>query len=406
MPLRVALNAAPLLSPLTGIGNYVLQLGRALAATGEIDLASFCGYGWQRGAPTVRSDTTQALPRAKLRGLIKPFVPWKRELRQTAQRFAFARGIRRYGIELYHEPNYVPIPTDVPFVTTIHDLSWLHYPETHPIDRIRWLEKGLPRAIERARAIVVDSEFVRNEVLSTFSIAPARVHAVHLGASEEFRPRTSVETGNVLRPLGLNHGSYLLAVGTIEPRKNLAHVLESYALLPAALREQFPLVIAGAKGWRSSGIVSRLRSQNDPQVRFLGHVESEALTHLYAGAALFAFASIYEGFGLPPLEAMASGVPVIVSDRASLPEIVGNAGGLLNPEDPPDTAAKMQMLLEDPARRAEMSRLGLERASQFKWDVCAAATCSVYRIALDNSGLHQAEPADRGKSSELLPKTR
>ena len=178
-------------------------------------------------------------------------MPWKRELRQKAQRFAFERGLRRCGIELYHEPNYVPISTDVPFVITIHDLSWLRYPETHPPGRIRWLKKGLPKAI-RQRGDLVDSDFVRNELLSNFLIEPESVRTVHLGVSEEFHPRTASEVAPVLQPLPLTHGQYVLAVGTIEPRKNLVHIVKSHALLPQELRNRFPLVIAGAKGWHSS----------------------------------------------------------------------------------------------------------------------------------------------------------
>jgi alpha-1,3-rhamnosyl/mannosyltransferase len=129
-------------------------------------------------------------------------------------------------------------------------------------------------------------------------------------------------------------------------------------------------------------------------------VESLALTHLYAGAAVFAFPSIYEGFGLPPLEAMASGAPVIVSGRASLPEIVGSAGQMMNPDDPAETALQLQALLEDPVRRAEMSRLGVERASQFTWALCAEATCAVYCAALENSVQVCAATAGPERSSE------
>jgi alpha-1,3-rhamnosyl/mannosyltransferase len=385
MPFRVALNVTPLLAPLTGIGNYILHLGRALEATPGIELNCFGGYGWLKGFPFQQSTDTEPEPGSKLRELVRPFVPWKRELRQTAQRFAFERGLRRNGIDIYHEPNYVPISTVIPFVITIHDLSWLRYPQMHPTDRIRWLESGLPKAIERAQAIIVDSEFVRKEVLSTFAIAPERVEAVHLGVSEEFRPRTAAETVPVLQPLGLTHGQYLLAVGTIEPRKNLIHIVKSYALLSDELRKRFPLVIIGAKGWHSSELVTFLQKKTDPQVRFLGHVTPMALAHLYAGAALFAFPSIYEGFGLPPLEAMASGVPVIVSRRASLPEIVGDAGEMMDPEDTFDTAERIRSLLEDNGRRSELSTRGVERASHFTWEACAKATEAVYREACRNA---------------------
>jgi len=400
MALRVALNATPLLLPLTGIGNYILHLGRALATISGIELNSFGGYKWNKGFPFDQPDVAEPERRSQLREMVRLVVPWKRELRQKAQRFAFERGLRRFGIELYHEPNYVPISVDVPFVMTIHDLSWLRYPETHPPDRIRWLEKGLPKAIRHARAILVDSDFIRNELLSTFLIEPERVRTVHLGVSEEFHPRTASELAPALQSLNLTRGQYVLAVGTIEPRKNLVHIIKSHALMPQELRNRFPLVIAGAKGWHSSGLVSLLQSQNDRQVRFLGQIGSQALSHLYAGAALFAFPSIYEGFGLPPLEAMASGIPVIVSDRASLPEIVGDVGEMMNPEDPADTATRMRALLDDDARRCEMSRRGRQRASLFTWAACAKATRAVYQEAVGASVL------DPATSPMVLPSSR
>ncbi len=164
--------------------------------------------------------------------------------------------------------------------------------------------------------------------------------------------------------MGLNHGGYILTVGTIEPRKNILHVLEAFAQIPAAIRERFPLVVAGARGWRASDIVSRLRRLADRgQIRFLGHVGGATLPCLYAGAASFVFPSLYEGFGLPPLEAMASGVPVIASNRASVPEVMGDAGQSLEPDSPEDTAAKITALLDDPSERAAMAQRGIERAA-------------------------------------------
>jgi alpha-1,3-rhamnosyl/mannosyltransferase len=267
-------------------------------------------------------------------------------------------------------------------VITIHDLSWIRYPAAHPIDRVRWLDKGLPKALDRARAVLVDSEFIRREVLTTFGIDAETVHVAHLGVPRRFAPAPPEETVRSLPGLGLQHGKYILTVGTIEPRKNLGHMLEAHALLPESVKAEFPLVIAGAKGWRSHSMLTRLRNQDDRHVCFLGHVSSEQLAHLYAGAALFAFPSIYEGFGLPPLEAMACGAPVIVSNRSSLPEIVGDAGEMMNPEDPEDTARRMHALLDDPSRRQRMAEQGLRRAAKFTWSHCAAVTRSVYLAAL------------------------
>ncbi|HXR56159.1 MAG TPA: glycosyltransferase, partial [Casimicrobiaceae bacterium] len=241
MTFRVAFNATPLLAPLTGIGNYTIQLGAALAETGEIDPFSFYGFRWRHEAPTAPSNAGAARTRLRLRDAVKPFVPFKRELRSLQQRTAFARGLRRHAIALYHEPNYVPIGYDVPVVITVHDLSWIRYPEMHPKDRIRWLTQRMPQALERAAAVLTDSEFVRRELLQTFPVAPGRVHTAYLGVSASFGPRSEAETLPTLRALDLVHGRYLLTVGTIEPRKNVAHVLAAYARLPQTLRDAYPL---------------------------------------------------------------------------------------------------------------------------------------------------------------------
>jgi glycosyltransferase involved in cell wall biosynthesis len=383
MLLRVALNATPLLSPLTGIGNYIVNLGSALAASGEVDAYSFYGFRWRHEWPTApRSTSFDGLPR-RTRELFKRMVPFKRELRMAQQRYMFARGLRRNAIQLYHEPNYIPIRFDVPVALTVHDLSWLRYPETHPADRIRWLERGLPRALSRASIILVDSEFVRQEVLTTFALPADRVRTVLLGVSSEFRPRTAGETEDILKALDLSHGGYLLTVGTIEPRKNVRHVLAAYAALPSTLRERFPLVIVGARGWRADDLEKDLRLLTErQQIRFLGHVPADALPKIFAGAAAFVFPSLYEGFGLPPLEAMASGVPVLVSNRASLPEVVGNAGLTLDPDDSEATMLTLRALLEDADARSRLAVSGIARAANFTWASCARQTLDAYRFAL------------------------
>jgi alpha-1,3-rhamnosyl/mannosyltransferase len=377
MTIRVAFNATPLLSPLAGVGQYIVELSAALVATGDIDPYSFYLHRWRHEAPR---------PPAKLSGVpvslvqrIKPWLPFRGGLRIAATRMGFASGLRRHAIDLYHEQNYVPLGYDVPVVITVHDLSWLRYPETQPADRVRWLTRGLPKALARAGAIIVDSNFVRTEVIDTFAVAPERVHTAHLGVSSVFRKRTSEETARALDAMGLTHGRYILTVGTIEPRKNILHALEAFARIPASIRERYPLVVAGARGWRAADIKSRLRRLADAgQIRFLGHVAEATLPCLYAGAAAFVFPSLYEGFGLPLLEAMASGVPVIASNRASVPEVMGDAGQSLDPDSPEDTAAKITALLEDPATRAAMAQRGIERAAGFTWQACAAVTRNVY----------------------------
>lgn len=383
MALRVGFNATPLAAPLTGIGNYIVHLGAALSAGGEVDLYSFYGNRWVHETPRPGTGGARASFARRMRDLAKPWIPFKRGLSQARQRLTFGRGVRRHGIELYHEPNYVALPTAVPSVTTIHDLSWLRYPETHPRDRVRWLERAMPGTLSRVAAVLVDSEFVRNEVLAAFGVDASRIHVVPLGVAEAFRPRVAGETAPSLQALGLTHGRYVLTVGTIEPRKNVGHVLDAYACLPARLRSRHPLVVAGAGGWRAKTLERQLQAlASRGEIRFLGRVADDDLPGLYAGAAAFVFPSLYEGFGLPPLEAMASGVPVLVSDRASMPEIAGGAAMLLDPGQPERTAACLEAVLEDADRRAAMVERGLRRAAAFTWEACAAKTLDVYRAVL------------------------
>jgi len=377
------MNATPLRSPLTGIGNYMVELGAALHARGDIDVHSFYGQRWRNEPPRAPDPGGRGVAATRLWDRIEPWIPLKRELRKLQQQGPFERGLRSRAIDVYHEPNYVPVSYDVPVVVTIHDLSWLRYPETQPADRVRWLERGLSGALDRAGAILVDSAFVRDELVAMFDVPPQRVTVAHLGVSPAFRPRSPEETAVTLRALGLQHGHYLLSVGTIEPRKNIGHLLAAFARLPAALRDGFPLVIAGARGWRAADLKRELRLLADRgQIRFLGHAPAADLPNLYAGAAAFIFPSLSEGFGLPPLEAMASGVPVLASDRAALREVVGDAGLAFDPEQPQDTALKIAAILEDSAARADFSRRGENRARSFTWAACAQATVEAYRQAL------------------------
>src|SRR5689334_22517293 len=147
MSLRVAFNATPLLSPLTGVGQYIVNLARALQVTGGVDAYSFYGYLWRHEAPAPPPDDWRRRGSRRLRDAIKPFIPLKRQLRHLQQQVQFARGMRRNAIDVYHEPNYIPLRCEVPVVITVHDLSWLHYPQMHPADRVRWLNRSLPAAL-------------------------------------------------------------------------------------------------------------------------------------------------------------------------------------------------------------------------------------------------------------------
>ena len=373
--LRLAVNAVPLRSPLTGIGQYIRHLMAAIEARGDIDIRYFYGTCWDRRSIASAMPVADAAKRA-----IKKTIPFAYIVVRTAQRPFFASGVRAFRPHIYHEPNYIALPFHGPMVSTLHDLSFVHYPETQPKERLKHLERCLPKTLARAAHIITDSEEVRREAIVHFSLDAERVTAIHLGVNPVFAPREEAACRAVLASRGLRYGGYVLSVGTLEPRKNLAAAIRAFAALPERLRAVTPLVIAGHRGWLS-GEIERLIHAGDAAgwLRFLGFVPQEELPVIYAGARLFVYPSRYEGFGLPVVEAMASGVPVITSSVSCLPEITGDAADLVHPDDTDGLRISMERFLEDEGHRTELRARGIERARRFSWQRCAEETVAVYR---------------------------
>jgi alpha-1,3-rhamnosyl/mannosyltransferase len=376
--LRVAVNAVALLSPFAGVAGYIRNLMSALAASGEVRPRYFYGARW----------SDQLLSRvpsgvATARKLLRGWLPLSWELSRYVQKTAFAVEARQGKFDLYHEPNYLLLSERLPAVVTVHDLSFVHYPETHPAGRVRVVNSRLPRSLSVARAIITDSFAVREEIIKHYQVPAAKVHAVHLGVSSLFQPRESAFLGPVLDGLGLQQDRYLLSVGTLEPRKNLVRVLRAFAQLPAALRGRFPLVVVGAAGWRDAPIFAELGPlERSGHVRVLGYVGDETLPALYAGARAVIYASLYEGFGLPIVEAMASGAPVLTSNIGCMKELGESAAMLVDPHDTQAITGAMLRLLEDHAEVTRLRSAGIGRARNFSWERCARETLAVYRQAL------------------------
>lgn len=377
MKIKLAVNATILLSPLTGIGQYVYQLMKQLEKGEDIEPYYFYTASWDN------SLRNSALPGIKnIKNILSTLLPNPFALRRFIGQAVFSHGAKKNNIQLYHDPSFIPYRFDGPTVITVHDLSHIYFPETHPSKRVAILNKLLPIAIEQADYIIVDSEFIKNQVITLFGTNPDKVAAIHLGVSDQFQPMLSEQTFTCLSGYGLVHGKYLLAVGTIEPRKNLIQVLKAYKRLPENLRKEYPLVIAGSSGWLADSMENEMRSLiSKGQARLLGYVPSEMLPALYAGATTLLYTSLYEGFGLPPLEAMASGIPVITSNQASIPEVVGNAGIMVEPHDIATLKQVIVNLIEDPDDAKLRVQLGIERAKQFSWEKCASETLKVYRKA-------------------------
>lgn len=376
--LRIAFNGSALLSPLTGVGQYAKSLAEQLALDKQIELHFFYAAAWSR---EIRDQPIRKI--GTIKNLLKKVIPQTYQVSRALQNWRFGAGVRQLRPDLYHEPNFLPFRFDGPTVITAHDLSWIRFPETHPAERVEVMNRYFPPALERADHILTDAEYVRAEIISEFGIPAEKITSVPLGARSIFHPRSEAECLPALMEWNLRYRNYVLCVGTLEPRKNLELVIRTYAAMPPAFRERFPLVIAGMKGW----LTSRLESVMQPlvasgEVRPLGFASDEALASLYAGATALVYPSLYEGFGLPPLEAMASGTPVIVSDRSTLPEVVGEAGLTIDAHDDAGLRAALQRLDEDNAYWQAKAAASLEQASHFSWARCAQETLSVYRKVL------------------------
>jgi alpha-1,3-rhamnosyl/mannosyltransferase len=248
------------------------------------------------------------------------------------------------------------------------------------------MERHVPNAVALASIVLTDSQFIRDEVIALLGADARKVMAVPLGASEGCVPADQEESAPVLARYDLAYRNYLLTVGTLEPRKNLIQVLRAYRALPERFQAQVPLAMAGLRGWKSEALDRELAAvRSRGRVRVLGYVPEADLYRLYSGALAFVYPSLYEGFGLPPLEAMACAAPVIVSNRSSLPEVVGEAGVLCDPDDVDELRDAILRVAEDPGERERLIHAGLAQAGQFSWDRCASQTIEAYRRSLDPS---------------------
>ncbi len=293
-------------------------------------------------------------------------------------------------LNLFYSPDFVLPPQLLGRrLLTVHDLAFLVHPEC-ALPSLGWyLRRAVPRSIARADLLLADSEHTRRDLIRLLGVKPERVEVLHPGVEPAFRPLRRADLEGVRLRYGLPE-CFLLTVGTIEPRKNLPRLLEALAGLPGHLR--LPLVVAGRPGWlyeETFAAVERCGLQKE--VRFLGFVPQEDLPALYNLALALVYPSLYEGFGLPPLEAMACGTPVLTSRVSSLPEVVGEAAVLVAPGDVASIREGIRRLLEDAELRHDLRERGLEQARQFTWEKAAAKLLGI--IAKLGSGHASASGA-------------
>jgi len=304
-------------------------------------------------------------------------MPW-----QCLCRFETDRRIRRHlgDVDLFHSSDVLyHALRGAKNVATIYDLTALLFPEYHTA-RVRQAQAKKYRFVQhKADAVITISESARRDAIEYLKLDPDRVFVIYGGVDPAYRPLPQGFVAMALGTWGLAPQSYILHLGTIEPRKNLVCLIQAYHRLKKSMPNAPKLVQVGTKGWLCDDVFEQVHHLDlEDSVTFLGRIESHWLPALYNGARLFVYPSIYEGFGLPPLEAMACGVPVITSNTSSLPEVVGDAGVMVDPCDVPQLAEVMERLLVDEQESARLGQRGLERARRFTWQTTARETVRIY----------------------------
>lgn len=361
--MRIGIDARLIDYRVGGIARYATQLIRALdREASSHDLVAVRSRHPKLAAPD--------LPVARL-GVHTP--PHHR-----LERWTLAWELRGANFDLLHSPDFIP-PRRGRWrsVVTVHDLAFLHMPGLLTGASRRYYGQ-IYRAVDEANAVIAVSRSTADDLMNLAGADPQKITVVHEAADPEFAPQPRSTAQAVVRDrLGIDASSFVLFVGTIEPRKNLPALIQAFA----QLRKDFPveLVIAGPNGWLSSEVFTQVRDESAVDgVRFVGEVSAELLPTLYSAADVLALPSLYEGFGLPALEAMACGTPVVASHAGALPEVVGDAGVLIRPDDPADIAAGLGWVLGNPEFRNTLRARGLERAAAFSWQRAARETLEVY----------------------------
>lgn len=380
---RIGIDVSPLRGKKSGVGYYVYNLVRSLLSMDSRYVCTlFAVPGWRRWRIDVGLALGDSelftyrwiLPR-RLSSLLFQ-TPWQRWI--TIERFVGS-------LDLFHSTNFLCLPQkEGRRVVTVFDLTFILFPQYHPRYRVMVFKNFFSRSLELADKVIAISENTKQDLVDLMQVPREKIDVTPLAAGENFKPMSAQDSERVLSQYGITYRDYFLYVGTIEPRKNLISLLKAYELFRSSSPCRYPLVLAGGSGWLNDGFYKKWEgSAYKEDIRILGYVEEAYLPSLYSGALAFVYPSLYEGFGLPPLEAMACGTPVITSNNSSLPEVTGNAAILVNPLEVKEIAEALIRIASDCSLQEDLRQKGLQRAKLFSWRETTKRTLRVYESVLN-----------------------
>jgi len=376
----IGIDVTSALSQQAGIGRYTRELVSALIRydkDSEYILFSAKQPSWDQLAKQIPID-------AKVQYKQAPFS--ERWLYRIWYRLRLPVPVQVFtgDIDLYYSPDFVlpPVRDGIPTILTVHDLSFVHYPETFTPPLRNYLNQVVPRSIRKANHVLADSQATKEDLIEIWNIDEKKITVLYAGVNPSFRPPTDRgKFTEVRKKYDLGDEPYIFSVSTIQPRKNYQMLIKAFK--DVAKNYPHNLIIAGGRGWLYEETFNEVIAQGlEDRVRFIGFVDDEDLPALYSEATLFVFPSLYEGFGLPVLEAMACGVPVIVSGASSLPEVASEAALMLPPQEQRLWSSAIRDLLDNPNRRAQMVAGGFLRVRQFGWKRAATQLSGVLQRLL------------------------
>lgn len=367
---KLLVDGISLLSPLTGIGRYTYEVSKRLKEQNRYKVDFFYGYYSDKLQKPSQKSSIKNLKSLILKN---PFV--KRLARKIVN---FCSMVFSPTYDIYWQPNFIPKSgvKAKKIVTTVHDFSFILHGDFQPEETVEYFENNFFKNIYRSDMIITGSNFSKQEILERLNFGEDKIKVIYHGINHDiFRIYKEIELDFKLPK------KFILSVGSIEPRKNLIGLLKAYNLLDSKIKQEYKLVLAGFKGWQNKEIME-LINKDKQNISYLGFISDEELAKVYNLATCFVFASFYEGFGLPPLEAMACGTPVIASKLTSIPEVCSDAGVYCDAQNIEDIRDKIELVLSDKNLQTAMIQKGLKRAGEFSWEKSAKEHEEVFKKVL------------------------